>query len=453
MNTTSTVVPHDRSLSARLRTRFGGRSGEPHQQPWRVEGDRAAGQPGSDRPGERRGWARFWWLWLALLAVNWIIASVMLSPEPRTQVVLHVLPQPGERDERRVDHLDRRDDRGGPQEAVSYTPPRAATRNRSTRFTTQRPSFANDNLFQQLQSHRGAGQRQPAGRRRPVWQQLLVGFGPTLLLVGLLVSVDPADGRRRRGACSARSAGRGRRSTSPRRGRGPRSPTWPASTRSSSEVTEIVDFLRDPEKYRRLGAQIPRGVLLSGPPGTRQDAARPGGRGRGGGAVLLDLRVGVHRGDRRRRGQPGARPVRPGQEGGAGDHLHRRAGRHRPGPRRRAVARRERRAGADPQPDPHRDGRVHRHRGRRRAGRDQPARDPRPGAAAPGPLRPAGHREPARPRRAPPDPRRAHPRRAAGARRRPGRASPRRPPAWSARTWRTWSTRRPCSPPAAATTR
>ena len=34
------------------------------------------------------------------------------------------------------------------------------------------------------------------------------------------------------------------------------------------EVQEIKDFLKDPAKYRRLGARIPRGVLLYGPPGT-----------------------------------------------------------------------------------------------------------------------------------------------------------------------------------------
>ena len=34
------------------------------------------------------------------------------------------------------------------------------------------------------------------------------------------------------------------------------------------ELREIVEFLKNPEKYRRLGARIPRGVLLQGPPGT-----------------------------------------------------------------------------------------------------------------------------------------------------------------------------------------
>lgn len=31
---------------------------------------------------------------------------------------------------------------------------------------------------------------------------------------------------------------------------------------------EFVDFLKNPEKYKKLGARIPKGVLLSGPPGT-----------------------------------------------------------------------------------------------------------------------------------------------------------------------------------------
>ncbi len=35
-----------------------------------------------------------------------------------------------------------------------------------------------------------------------------------------------------------------------------------------AELQEIVDFLREPEKYRALGARIPKGVLLVGPPGT-----------------------------------------------------------------------------------------------------------------------------------------------------------------------------------------
>lgn len=35
-----------------------------------------------------------------------------------------------------------------------------------------------------------------------------------------------------------------------------------------AEVEEIMDFLRNPEKYKKVGARVPKGVLLSGPPGT-----------------------------------------------------------------------------------------------------------------------------------------------------------------------------------------
>src|SRR5947209_20181260 len=37
---------------------------------------------------------------------------------------------------------------------------------------------------------------------------------------------------------------------------------------AKSELQEIVDFLKAPEKFTRLGAQVPKGVLLVGPPGT-----------------------------------------------------------------------------------------------------------------------------------------------------------------------------------------
>jgi ATP-dependent Zn protease len=33
-------------------------------------------------------------------------------------------------------------------------------------------------------------------------------------------------------------------------------------------VQEVVDFLKNPAKYHALGATIPKGVLLTGPPGT-----------------------------------------------------------------------------------------------------------------------------------------------------------------------------------------
>ena len=142
---------------------------------------------------------------------------------------------------------------------------------------------------------------------------------------------------------------------------------------AKSELTEVVDYLKNPDRYRRLGGQDPARRAALRAPRHRQDAARPRRGGGGGRAVLLHLGVGVRGGDRRHRRLPRPRPLQAGQGGVARDHLRRRARRDRPRAHRRqfAVQRRQRRARADAQPDPHGDGRL-----RDRRGGDRPRAPP-----------------------------------------------------------------------------
>ncbi len=119
---------------------------------------------------------------------------------------------------------------------------------------------------------------------------------------------------------------------------------------------------RLPEPSRALrpgGGDRPPWRAHGGPTGHRQDAHGPGRGRRGRGALPGPHRVELRRAVRGGRGITGAGPLRRCPQAGPVDHLHRRDRRHRPAPG--WVHRLQRRAGADPQPAPGRDGRLRPH--------------------------------------------------------------------------------------------
>ncbi len=186
-------------------------------------------------------------------------------------------------------------------------------------------------------------------------------------------------------------------------------------------------------RHRRPHSQ---GRAAGRPPRNGQDAAGALDCGRGRRAVSLRQRVGLRRDVCRRRRQPRPQAVQGSAQAPGQHHLHRRARRRRPQPRQPVPQ--PRRARADPESAARRDGRLRAEPGHRRHCRDQPARHPRQGAAAAGPVRPAGHR--GQPGRARP---RGHPRDslAQGAdrpRRGPARRRARHARVSPARTWPTW---------------
>jgi cell division protease FtsH len=245
--------------------------------PWRVEGARPD-------PQEDKGWAaswrrpggsRFWTILALLLAINYLLSALALAPPQRLEVPYTLFREQvqagnvaevvatGDRIEGRFEQPVTYPEDEDRQAELTGAPVRQP--GTGTLFTSQRPAFADDGLVDLLLEQDVVVHAEPPDRVA-VWQQLVFGFGPTLLLVALLVWLA-----RRSAGAAGMGFGLGRSKAqryTPETGPRTTFADVAGIDEVEQEVAEIVDFLREPGRYRRLGASVPKGVLLSGPPGT-----------------------------------------------------------------------------------------------------------------------------------------------------------------------------------------
>src|SRR5438034_4542559 len=215
--------------------------------------------PGRPSLRLRPRWIAFF---LILLALNFFLTMRATGPTSRTRVPY----SPFFLDQVRADHVSGITSKGTAIQG-EFTKPESYKGSKPTkRFRTEVPAFANtDALSNLLQEHEVVVNAQPLDTGPPWWQSLLLGFGPTILLVFLLVWL-----MRRAGNVQNLLGQFGRSGARRYQPAGDKVTFADVAgiDEAKDALTEVVDFLRKPEKYLRLGGRIPHGVLLSGPPGT-----------------------------------------------------------------------------------------------------------------------------------------------------------------------------------------
>jgi cell division protease FtsH len=249
----------------------GGQDGKTPTPGWKVtpapDGRGARARVPSPRGPRSRGWIVA--VVLGLLALNLWISSRALQPNTPVRIpyspTLLTQVQNGNVKEVSSTGLAIQ---GTFKQPVRY-PANDSSAEATTNFATQVPSFANNPaLFNLLQQHSVIIDAKAPNGGPSFLTSLIFGFGPTLVLILLFVLIA------RRAAGGAGGAG-GLMSFGRSRARRVEASEQPVTfedvagiDEAKEELTEIVDFLKNPDKYLLLGARIPRGVLLSGPPGT-----------------------------------------------------------------------------------------------------------------------------------------------------------------------------------------
>jgi cell division protease FtsH len=130
-------------------------------------------------------------------------------------------------------------------------------------FTTERPTFATDDLLRELTEGGATVRATPLVQQRGFLTNLLISLAPLLLLVAFYAWMF----KRQQGAMGALLGGGKQRRVDPETVR-VNFDDVAGIDEVEAEINEVVDFLKDPGKYRRVGARAPKGVLLAGAPGT-----------------------------------------------------------------------------------------------------------------------------------------------------------------------------------------
>jgi cell division protease FtsH len=206
---------------------------------------------------------RFLLILAVLFFLNWLIVAIFAPAEERIQVPYN----PTFLNQVRQGNVEEISSRGETVQGTFREQVRHEGEE-AEKFETEIPTFANEReLSQLLESEDVTINAEPPGERS-LLETILFSFGPTLLLVALFIFFL----RRAAGAGGAGGAlgqfGRSRAKLVESEKQTVNFDDVAGIEEAEEQLVEVVDFLRNPDKYAKLGARIPRGVLLSGPPGT-----------------------------------------------------------------------------------------------------------------------------------------------------------------------------------------